>query len=89
MPVELDTIRAEEIRRFLIRRSYNEALDLATRRAQAGLASQLPAGAAVTDHQLKVIVADMDHVGVLLTVETLEDIGVPQPFTPPEPGSKN
>ena len=55
MPVEFDTIRAEEIRRFLIRRSYDEALQLATQRAQADLAGQLPTGAVVTDHQLKVV----------------------------------
>ncbi len=84
LPVEFDTIRAEEIRRFLIHRSYDEALQLATQRAQADLTSQLPTGAVVTDRQLKVVDADMDHVGVQLTVETLEEIGAPQQFTPPK-----
>jgi similar to stage IV sporulation protein len=83
LPVEFVTIRAEEIRRFLLRRSYDEALRLAVQRAQAILADQLPAGAVVTARQSKVVNADMDHVGVLLTVETLEEIGLPQQFAPP------
>ena len=89
LPVEFDTIKVAEINRSLLRRSYDEALSLATQRAEAAMSSQIPSGAAVVNRQLQVVAADMSHVGVLLTVETLEQIGVPQQFTPPaqqEPG---
>ena len=43
----------------------------------------------MTDRQSKVINMDMDHVGVLLTVETLEEIGLPQQFAPPGTKVKN
>lgn len=82
-PVEFVTIRAEEIRRFLVRRSYDEALRLAVRQAQTAMTGQLPAGAVVTDQQSRVVNTDVGRAGVLLTVETLEEIGVPQQFAPP------
>ena len=84
LPVEFDTIRAEEVRRFRVQRSYDEALRLAAQRAQTAMATQLSAQAAVADRQLKVVDADEDHVGVQLTVETLEEIGVSQQFVPPK-----
>lgn len=83
LPVEFITIRVEELRRFLLRRSYDEALRLAVQQAQTALAGQLPAGAVVTDRQSKVVNTDMGVVGVQLTVETLEEIGVSQQFAPP------
>jgi similar to stage IV sporulation protein len=83
IPVEFVTIRLEEIRRFLVRRSYDEALRLAVQQAQTAMSGQLPAGAVVTDRQSRVVTTDVGRVGVLLTVETLEEIGVPQQFAPP------
>ncbi|MGD0153202.1 MAG: sporulation protein YqfD [Thermacetogeniaceae bacterium] len=83
LPVEFVTIRAEEIRRFRVRRSYDEAVRLASQQAQSAMAGQLSAQAVVTQRQLKVVDADQDHVGVQLVVETLEEIGVPQQFVPP------
>jgi similar to stage IV sporulation protein len=84
LPVEFVTIRVDEIRRFLVRRSYDDALQLAAQRAQTTLAGQIPAGAVVADRQLKVVNTDMNRVGVQLTVETLEEIGTPQQFVPPK-----
>jgi similar to stage IV sporulation protein len=83
LPVEFVTIRAEEISRFLLRRSYDQALHLAEQQAEASLAGQLPAGVVVTARQSKVINTDLNHVGVQLTVETLEEIGSTQQFAPP------
>ena len=88
-PVEFVTIRAEEIRRFLLRRSYDEALRLALQQVQTTMAGQLPAGAVVTDHQSRVVNTDLTRVGVILTVETLEEIGVQQQFAPPGTKAKN
>jgi similar to stage IV sporulation protein len=84
LPVELVTIRVEEIRRFLLRRSYDEALRLAVQRAQTTMAGQLPAGVVVADHRSRVVNTDVGRVGVQLTVETLEEIGAPQQFAPPD-----
>ncbi len=86
LPVEFVTIRAEEIQRFLLRRSYDEALQLAVERAQESLAGQIPPQAAVTRRSVRVVVADGDRVGVQLTVETLEDIGESQQFAPSPSG---
>jgi similar to stage IV sporulation protein len=83
LPVEFVTIRAEEIRRYRLRRSYDEALSLASQRAQAALAGQLPAQASVAGRQLKAVGASTGGVGVQFTVETLEDIGTLQQFAPP------
>ena len=83
IPVEFDTIRVEEISRFLLRRSYDEALRLAVRQAQTDMAAQLPAGSVVADRQSRVVNTDIGRVGVLLTVETTEEIGVQQQFAPP------
>lgn len=83
LPVEFVTIRAEEIRRYRLLRSYDEALSLASQRAQAAMAGQLPAQAAVAGRQLKVVGASTGGVGLQLTVETLEDIGTPRQFVPP------
>jgi hypothetical protein len=66
-----------------VRRSYDEALRLAVRQAQTAMTGQLPAGAVVTDRQSRVVNTDVGRAGVLLTVETLEEIGVPQQFAPP------
>lgn len=84
LPVELVTIRAEEIRRFRLQRSYDEALRLASQRAESAMAKLLPAQAVVSQRQLKVIDADGQHVGVQLVVEALEEIGAPQQFVPPQ-----
>jgi similar to stage IV sporulation protein len=87
VPVELVTVRAEEMRRWMLRRSYDQAVQLAVLQAQESLAGQIPARAAVIQRRLRVVVADEKHVGVQLTIETLEEIGAPQQFAPPAPGA--
>jgi hypothetical protein len=57
---------------------------MATGQAETAMAAQLPAGAEVMDRQVKEVDPDMSHVGVQLTVEALEPIGVPQQFAPPK-----
>lgn len=84
LPVEFVTIKVEEIRRFWLQRSYDEAVHLAAQRAEAALAARLPAGLAAAKRQSKVINPDLDRVGVQLTAETREEIGTAQQFAPPK-----
>ncbi|MGB9792872.1 MAG: sporulation protein YqfD, partial [Thermacetogeniaceae bacterium] len=82
-PVEFATIEAEEYRRVWVRRSEEEALRLAVERASRKMAEILPAHATVARRFWKPVVSgDAGLVAVVLTVETIEEIGVRKEFRP-------
>lgn len=84
IPVEFVTIEAEEIRRVQVNRSYEDALRLALQSARQKMAQNLPGTVKVAKQQSRVVDAgDPDLVRVVLTVETIEDIGVSRQFRPP------
>lgn len=76
LPVEFVTIEAEEIKCLRIVRSHEEAIKIAVQEAQENAAQMLPKKVPVVKRRLRVINAGDDNlVRVLLTVETVEDIG--------------
>ncbi|HHW40275.1 MAG TPA: sporulation protein YqfD [Syntrophomonadaceae bacterium] len=82
-PVEFVTIEAEEIRRVRVHRSDDEALRLATQQACRKMAQRLPAGVPVVRRYLKLVNdGDANLVRVVLTVETVEDIGISRKLQP-------
>lgn len=83
LPVEFVTIEAEEIRHVCLRRSFEEAVDVAAGRAREKENKGIPKGAVPVKRQYRVIgTRDDNPVRVVLTVETREDIGVIRGFTP-------
>ncbi len=82
-PVEFVTIEGEEIRRVRVHRSYDEALRLAAQHAGRKMAQRLPPGVPVARRYLKLVDAcDANLVRVVLTVETVEDIGISRKLQP-------
>ncbi len=89
-PVEFATIEAEEYRRVWVKRSEEEALRLAMERASRQMAELLPEGAAVVRRYWKPVVGgDSGLEAVVLTVETVEEIGVRREFRPKEREQSN
>ena len=89
LPVEFVTIEAEEIRRVRLRRSFEEAVDAAAKRARENAVKGIPARAVPVRRQYKVIgTRDDNPVRVVLTVETREEIGIPRKFQQSEKPDK-
>jgi similar to stage IV sporulation protein len=84
LPVEFVTIEAEEIRKEQIQRSFDEALELATKRAQKNLEKLIPAEASVVRQQMRFLGSSGENlVRVVLTAELIEDIGEKKPLELP------
>lgn len=89
LPVEFVTIDLLEIKRETVHRSHREALELALRQARSGLAGMLPRGVSPERVRLRELEAgDPGYVRVVLTAETVEEIGVRRRCQPP-PGASS
>lgn len=83
LPVEFVTIEAEEIRQVCLRRSFEEAVEVAAGRAREKETRGVPQEAVPIRRQYRLIgTRDDNPVRVVLTVETKEDIGVTRGFKP-------
>lgn len=82
-PVEFVTIEAEEFKRVRVHHSEEDALRLATQQASRKMAQLLPANAPVTRRYLRPVDSgDANLVAVVLTVETVEEIGMTRKLRP-------
>jgi phosphoesterase RecJ-like protein len=89
LPVEFVTIEAEEVRHVSLKRSYEEAVEVAAERAREKERKEILEGAVLVRRHYKVIGDKDDNpVRVVLTVETKEDFGVSQGIRPAEESEK-
>jgi similar to stage IV sporulation protein len=89
LPVEFVTIEAEEVRHVSLKRSYEEAVEVAAERAREKERKEILEGAVLVRRHSKVIGDKDDNpVRVVLTVETKEDFGVSQGIRPAEESEK-
>lgn len=82
LPVEFVTIEAEEVRRLYVRRSFDEAVEVAAEHARIRASRGVPREAVTVRRQYRVIGSEENPVRVVLTVETRESIGVVRKFRP-------
>ena len=89
LPVEFVTIEAEEVRHVSLKRSYEEAVEVAAQRARGKESKGMSQGAEPVTRKYKVLGDKDDNpVRVVLTVETKEEFGVTRGIKPAEEPEK-
>lgn len=77
LPVEFVTLEAEEVRHVSLKRSYEEAIEVAVQQARGKQSKGMPPGAEPVTRKYKVLGDKDDNpVRVVLTVETKEEFGI-------------
>ncbi len=89
LPVEFVTIEAEEVRHVSLKRSYEEAVEVAAQRARGKESKGMSQGAETVTRKYKVLGDKDDNpVRVVLTVETKEEFVVTRGIKPAEEPEK-